>query len=133
MGWNPFRVFRKNRKLSKNFLKWAALDTYLYDEKIPEDPEDSLALAKALLKKAGYKFCRRKGTFEHGRKFTMTLRRRIALSANWDKYSTAKQAEILWHELVHVRQRKRWGHEKFLRRYITAEGRWLIEVPAYRE
>jgi len=133
MGWNPFRVFKKNRKLSGDLIKWAASDKYLYNEKIPEDPDDSLALTKALLKKAGYKFCRRKGTFEHGRKFTMTLRRRIALSANWDKYSTAKQAEILWHELVHVRQRKSWGHAKFLRRYVTAEGRWLIEVPAYRE
>jgi hypothetical protein len=133
MAWNPFRVFKKNRKLTKGQIRSASSERYLYGGEIPSDPAKALAKAEAELKKAGYKFVRRTSTFEHGRKFTMTLRRKIALSGRWDTYSTAKKAEILWHELVHVRQRKRWGHAKFLSRYITAEGRWMIEVPAYRE
>ena len=130
MSW---KFWKKNRKLRKSLLEEAKSERFLYSGTIPKDADESLAEAKRLLKEAGYSFCRRSSRFEHGRKFTMTLRRRIALSGNWSKYSTAHKAEILWHELVHVRQRKAWGHARFLARYITAEGRWRIEVPAYRE
>jgi hypothetical protein len=133
MAWNPFKVFKKDRKLTSGQIKSARSTKHLFSGKIPSDPKKALAMAEAELKKAGYKFVRRTSTFDHGRKFTMTLRKRIALSGKWDTYSTDKKAEILWHELVHVRQRKAWGHTKFLRRYATAEGRWMIEVPAYRE
>src|SRR5690606_8180140 len=42
------------------------------------------------------------------------------------------KAAILWHELVHVKQRLTFGHARFLLRYATARGRLCIEAPAYR-
>lgn len=130
MGW---RFWKKNRKLTKSQIKTASSTQFLYDGDVPRDPKEALAKAERLLKDAGYRFVQRTDTFEHGQKFTMTLRKRIALAADWDKRSDESKAKILWHELVHVRQRKAWGHTKFLARYATAEGRWMIEVPAYRE
>jgi hypothetical protein len=102
------------------------------DIDIPDNHRDGLVEAQRRIKEAGWSFYIRDDNF-HGVKYTMTLRRRIALAAGWKGYSTFKKAGILWHELVHVRQRQRMGHSKFLWTYRTPFGRWLIETPAYRQ
>lgn len=62
----------------------------------------------------------------------MTMRKVIYLASGWDDYPVWKKAALLWHELVHIRQRQKWGHASFLKRYASARGRWYIETPAYR-
>jgi hypothetical protein len=121
------------QKLRSSDKKLAASTQFLVDVKeIPKDPEEAYHKAQRLIREAGWTFKTRSGKTKHGRKFTMTLRKVIWLASGWDDYPIWKKATILWHELVHVRQRERWGHSKFLRRYATARGRWYIEVPAYR-
>jgi hypothetical protein len=114
-------------------IQEANSERFLFDPwEIPMDWQAAYQKARDLIEAEGWTFKRRSGFTDHGRKFTMTLRKVIWVSASWDKYPAWKKAAILWHELVHVRQRKAWGHTKFLSRYATARGRWVIEVPAYR-
>jgi hypothetical protein len=122
-----------NKRLRSSDLRIARSDQFLADiGDIPRDFDKAYFKAQALIKDAGWRFKKRSGATAHGRKFTMTLSKTIWLSAGWDDYEVWKKASILWHELVHVRQRQAWGHSKFLSRYSTARGRWYIEVPAYR-
>lgn len=123
----------RNRSLRSSDKRYAKSTQFLVDiDEIPTDPQEAYDKARKLILAAGWRFKKRPGTTEHGRKFTMTLRKNIYLSGRWDSYDIVKKAVILWHELVHVRQRQRWGHSKFLARYATARGRWFIETPAYR-
>lgn len=120
-------------KLSKKQLREGRSEKFLYPAlEIPQDPDEAYEKAKSLILAAGWKIERRTGKTAHAKKFTMTLRNSIKLAAKWDSYSKPQQAMILWHELVHVRQRKAWGHAKFVFRYASAKGRWAIETPAYR-
>jgi hypothetical protein len=122
-----------NKKLRSSDLKLGRSDEFLADIKdIPKDPEQAYIKARKLIGDAGWKFKPRKGRTEHGRKFTMTMSKTIYLAAGWDDYPIWKKATILWHELVHIRQRQKWGHAKFVACYGTVRGRWRIEVPAYR-
>lgn len=122
-----------NKRLRSSDLRHGRSDYFLPDiNEIPKDHQKAYDKAKRLIKDAGWTFKKRSGTTKHGRKFTMTMRKIIWLSAEWDSYEIWKKAMILWHEYIHVLQRKKWGHASFLRRYATARGRWFIEVPAYR-
>ena len=121
------------KKLRSSDLKHGKSDYFLPDiSEIPKDPQEAYDKAYKLIKDAGWVFKERKGTTSHGRKFTMTLRKIIWLSAGFHEKAVWQQAAILWHEYIHVLQRKKWGHSLFLRRYATARGRWLIETPASR-
>jgi len=114
-------------------LRHARSDYFLPDiGEIPKDPQEAYDKAYNLIKEAGWSFKNRKGTFSHGRKFTMTLRKIIWLSSGFHKKEIWEKAALLWHEYIHILQRKKWGHASFLRRYATARGRWYIETPAYR-
>jgi len=121
------------KKLRASDLKHGRSDYFLPDiGEIPKDPQEAYDKAYKLIEDAGWTFKEREGLIEHGRKFTMTLRKIIWLSAGFHEKEIWQKAAILWHELIHVLQRKKWGHSLFLRRYATARGRWLIEAPAYR-
>jgi hypothetical protein len=65
--------------------------------------------------------------------FTTTTPDQILLGAGWDDRPVSSRAVTMSHELVHKRQWDRLGREAFLARYITAIGRWSIEVQAYRQ
>lgn len=122
--------FRK--RLSRRELARGRSTRHL-DTGIPEDPEESLAEAKRRIEDAGWGFYTRRDTY-NGRKYSITLRRRIGLSADWESYSIPKKAAILWHELVHIRQRQAMGHSRFVARWLLSPfGRWSLEVPAYRQ
>lgn len=99
---------------------------------IPADPQESLDEAKRRVRAAGWTFYPRLDTF-HGRKYTMTLRRRIGLSVKFNSYPTILQAAIIWHELYHVEQRLERGHSRFVWDYRNAFGRFVIEMPAHRQ
>jgi hypothetical protein len=64
---------------------------------------------------------------------TVPAARIIWLSHDWDSRPEASQALTLAHELVHVRQQLAMGPAKFLRRYATPRGRWVLEMQAYAE
>ena len=130
MAW---KFWKKNRKLSSKDLKAAKSTRYLYDGEIPNDPQEAYDKAVKLLKKNGYRLKDKPGITKNGMNFTTTLSRTIWLAGNWEDRSLESKAKILWHELVHTRQRKAWGFTKFAWRYKSAEGRWRMEVPAYRE
>jgi hypothetical protein len=120
-------------KLRSSDLRHGRSDFFLPSPlEIPSDHQEAFEEAKRRIVKAGWGFKERSGITEHSRKFTMTLRKNIWLSDKFDGYHVAHKAAILWHEYIHVKQRQRWGHAKFLSRYATARGRWLIETPAYR-
>ena len=121
------------KKLRSSDLKHGRSDFFLPDiSEIPKDPQEAYHKIKGRIEAAGWGFKRRGSKTEHGRKFTMTMRKNIYLSGRWDSYPIWKKAAILWHEYIHVLQRERWGDAKFLARYATARGRWFIEAPAYR-
>jgi hypothetical protein len=108
-------------------------DLRYIDTEIPENPAESLAEAIRRIEKAGWGFKTRDDTY-NGRKYSITWRNRVALSANWDKYTTIQKASILWHELVHIRQRQHLGHSRFVSRWLLSPfGRWSLETPAYRQ
>lgn len=119
-------------KLSRTEIQ-RGRDLRYIDEGIPEDPTESLVEVRRRIKEAGWGFKTRADTY-NGRKYSVTWRKTIALSANWSKYSTVQKASILWHELVHVRQRQHLGHTRFVARWLLSPfGRWSLEVPAYRQ
>ncbi len=99
---------------------------------VPINHEASLREAKRVIGSYGYLIRRRRGISKHAQRFTMTLRHNVWLSTRWPEMSTGVQSQILWHEIVHIRQRARMGHSKFEMCYLTSRGRWLLEVPAYR-
>jgi hypothetical protein len=120
-------------RLRSSDLKLGRSDQFLVPfGDMPQEQHESLAEARRRILAEGWRFRDRPGLTEHGRKFTMTLRKIIWLVDGFNSYPVWKQASILWHELVHVYQRKSWGHSKFLGRYTTARGRWAIETPGYR-
>ena len=129
VGCNAVTLFRTRLRTSE--IARASSSLYL-DTGIPEDPAEALEEAVRRIHEAGWTFYDRLDTF-HGRKYTMTLRRRIGRSAEWSTYNTTKQAGICWHELVHIRQRQHLGHTRFLGKYTTPFGRWEVETPAYRQ
>jgi len=101
-------------------------------EEIPTEIPWAYRKAYQRVLDAGWDFKNRSGTTAHGRKFTMTLRRTIWLASDWEEKHEGHKAAILWHELVHIAQRKAMGDAKFLAMYATVGGRWELEVPAYR-
>jgi len=130
MAW---KFWKKNRKLSDADIRAGDSTRYLYKGEIPKDPQEAYDKAVALLKEAGYQLKKKPGLIKSGMDFTTTLSKTIWLAGNWDEYSLESKAKILWHELVHTRQRQAWGFAKYALRYKSAEGRWRMEAPAYRE
>ena len=119
-------------KIRKSEIARADSTAHL-DDGIPEDPQEAFSEAKSRIRLAGYGFFNRPDTY-NGRKYTVTFRRRIGLSAKWNSYPIEVKAGILWHELVHIRQREALGHAKFVSRWLLSPfGRWSLEVPAYRQ
>jgi hypothetical protein len=100
---------------------------------IPSDPSSALAHVTSLIHRYGWKLEPKPGFFKGGWKWATTLRRRIWLQANWNERSTAAKVRILYHELVHIRQRRRLGHGRFVWRWLRARWRWALEVAAYHE
>jgi hypothetical protein len=70
---------------------------------------------------------------EQWEKFTTTFPTKIFVAKNWDEMDEASQAVILWHEIVHVREYDAHTPLKMGLMYLVAEGRWALEVQAYRE
>jgi hypothetical protein len=100
---------------------------------IPSDPHEAWLVAMQEIEDHGIEILPKASGIEQWQKFTTTFPTKIYVSVDWDEKSEDVQAEILWHELVHVREYDEHGELLMGLMYITAEGRWALEVQAYRE
>jgi len=116
------------------YLDLAKGTQYLSAEgEIPDDPEMALEKVKASLNEKGIDIVPKAEGLEQWDKFNTTFPDTIYISKTFPDSSSAVQAGILWHEFVHVREYEDLGEKKFFQHYIFAEGRWALEVQAYRE
>jgi hypothetical protein len=100
---------------------------------IPADPEEALRVAEQQIADHGIEIVPKAEGIEQWEKFTTTFPTKIFVSKGWEEKSVASKAEILWHELVHVREYDRHTPLLMGLMYVTSEGRWALEVQAYRE
>ncbi len=103
---------------------------------LPSDPTASRDKALDILESKGIRIVKKpklEGHWGLWSRMTTTLPDVIFVGSEWDSYPVVIQAEVLWHELVHVRQWERFGSSKFAFMYAIDESRWALEVVAYRE
>jgi len=100
---------------------------------IPSDPHEAYVLAMQEIEDNGIRILPKAEGIEQWEKFTTTFPTKIFVAKDWDEMSEATQAEILWHEIVHVREYDAHTPLKMGLMYVVAEGRWALEVQAYRE
>lgn len=100
---------------------------------IPSDPHEAYLVAMQEIEDNGIEILPKADGFEQWGRFTTTFPTKIYVSANWNEKSEWAKAATLWHELVHVREYDEHGELLMGLMYGTAEGRWALEVQAYRE
>ena len=100
---------------------------------IPADPHEAYLLAKQEIDDRGIEIVPKAEGYEQWDKFTTTFPTKIFVAKGWDEYTEDRKAVILWHELVHVREYDRHTPLLMGLMYVTSEGRWALEVQAYRE
>jgi len=100
---------------------------------IPSDPHEAFLLAQQQIKDHGIDLVPKAEGVKEWEQFTTTFPTKIFVATDWDEKSEAAKAEILWHELVHVRQYDRHTPLLMGLMYVMSEGRWALEVEAYRE
>lgn len=100
---------------------------------IPSDPAEALAEAERLIEERRIRILPKAEGMEAWGKFTTTFPRKIYVATYFDELETPYQAVILWHELVHVRQYDLHTPKYMGLLYLVPEGRWALEVQAYRE
>ena len=97
------------------------------------DPTEAKAQAEKILEELDIEIIPKAEGIEDWGRFTTTFPDKLYLSTNYPSMSVDSQAGLLRHELVHVREYQRHGVSKFFTMYAFAEGRWALEVQAYRE
>lgn len=100
---------------------------------IPSDPHEAYLLAKQEIEDNGVDILPKAKGFEQWEKFTTAFPTKIFVTTSWDEMNEAQKSATLWHELVHLRQYDEHGEVEMGLMYWTAEGRWGMEVQAYRE
>lgn len=103
------------------------------DGEISSDPEEALRVAHEYIDGRGIRIVPKAEGLEQWEKFTTTFPRKIFVAKDWDDKPPAIQAEILWHEIVHLREYDAHTPLDMGAMYFVAEGRWALEVQAYRE
>jgi len=100
---------------------------------IPSDPHEAYLVAMQEIEDNGIKIVPKAEGIEQWEKFTTTFPTKIYVAKNWDEKSEAVQAQILWHEIVHVREYDTHTPLMMGFMYVVPEGRWALEIQAYRE
>jgi hypothetical protein len=100
---------------------------------IPTDPQEAYDKALGIVEAKGIKIVPKENRKSEFSNFTTTFPTAIFVAGDWDKFPIKTKAETMWHEVVHVNQWDRLGIEVFVINYAVTEGRWALEVPAYRE
>jgi hypothetical protein len=115
-------------------LAWDTTD-FTAPGEIPTDPTEAFKKIEGMIKAKGINIVPKAVTgVDQFDKFTTTLPRNIYVSPDYLSRSDRDKAILLWHEWVHVKQWQRLGVQEFARRWLaSAEGRFSLETPAYRE
>jgi len=100
---------------------------------IPSDPEKALAAAKKYIADKNVDIEYKADGIEDWSKFNTTFPTVVYVTKDFDQSQIEMQAVILWHEIVHLREYKEMKPAVFFQHYAFAEGRWALEVQAYRE
>lgn len=101
---------------------------------IPLDPKEAYLLAIQEIEQRGVRVLPKGDSdIEQWDQFTTTFPGVILVAPNWEERSEANRAVVLWHEIVHLRQYEKYGPVLMGLMYLTSEGRWAMEVQAYRE
>jgi len=103
------------------------------DGEIPSDPHEAWLVAMQEIEDNGIRILHKAQGIEKWDRFTTTFPTKIFVAKHWDELSEDVQAEILWHELVHVREYDEHTPLEMGAMYVVPEGRWALEVQAYRE
>ena len=119
-------------KLRARHKRLARDDRYFPDVELTRDPEVLRARLIAYAKRRKVRLIERPGFTPHGRRWSMTIGKRIYLRAGFYDRSMWYQCAVLAHELVHALLVKAWGVARFLWRWSQARWRWAIETLAYR-
>ena len=121
---------RKFFKSNKEAARSTEFHDLTFSERMSAD--SLLAFAESSIARAGYTFTTKRSRAVAAKMTTTDpVTKTIWLAYGWDQKSIAERALVLIHELVHVRQAEAWGARKFLRRYLMARWRWIIEMQAY--
>lgn len=128
MAWS-WRI-RKPR-LGRRHTRFAASEKYLSPkDAIPKNRFEAIDAIVRIFRKEGIRErVRQEGT--NWSKWTTTLPWCVYFGSNWDSLEPWKQAEIRYHEYVHVRQ-QRAAKLSFFLRYANAKWRAAYEAQAYR-
>ena len=100
---------------------------------IPSDPHMALEKARMLISDWDVDIEYKADGIEDWSKFNTTFPTVIYVTKDFDSRSIEIQAVILWHEVDHLREYKEMGPAVFFQHYAFAEGRWALEVQAYRD
>jgi hypothetical protein len=100
---------------------------------IPSDPEEALAAAHKYLADRDVDIEYKADGIEDWSKFNTTFPKTVYVTKNFDDRQIEIQVVILWHEIVHLREYEQMSPKTFYEHYLFAEGRWALEVQAYRE
>jgi hypothetical protein len=102
-------------------------------DEIPSDPHMALEKARMVISDWDVDIEYKADGIEDWSKFNTTFPKTIYVTKDFDKHQIEIQAVILWHEIVHLREYKEMDPKTFYEHYIFPEGRWALEVQAYRE
>lgn len=91
--------------------------------------QEELEKVKSQLVALGYSF----HTKPEGQKMTTTLSNVVLLAPDFEKNSPAGKVRILRHELVHVKQWRKYGITGFASKYSVEGQRWVLEMHGYRQ
>lgn len=101
---------------------------------IPSDAKEAYLVALQEIEDQGVRVLpKAESGYEQWDNFTTAFPTVILVAPDWEERSYANRAATLWHELVHLREYDEHGELLMGLMYWTAEGRWSMEVQAYRE
>jgi hypothetical protein len=116
------------------YLELAQDDTHLTDLRdISRDPEVAVLQAKDILEDWSVAIIPKAKGIEEWSRFSTTFPTAVYVAEGFDRMPSVYQAIILWHEIVHLRQYQALTPKVFYDHYLFSEGRWALEVQAYRE
>lgn len=116
------------------YLELAQGTQFMAEEgEIPSDPQEALDKALEYIESKGVDLEYKADGIEDWSKFNTTFPKTIYVTKDFDSKSIESQAGTLWHEIAHLREYEEMKPETFYQHYVFPEGRWALEVQAYRE
>lgn len=121
--------------MSESYYKDLASSTQFLAEpnSIPSNPQEAKTVALKDIDDRGVSVETKADGIEAWERFNTTFPQAVYLTKDFDQKELEVQVILLWHEIVHLRQYEGMTPQTFYEHYVFAEGRWALEVQAYRE